>query len=249
MKGISSALILAFSVSVISTTLLPQIKKTGLPEKVKYLGCFKDSLTYRILPLSIINNILHGNVTFGICHAKCKSQYYSYSSVQNGNECWCGNTFSLSLPVYQGYEETKYCNKPCNGDALQICGGFLASNVYHDPSVTAVAPPRKKKMGLPRNYEYLGCAQDKSVRILYRRLSIGLHPTVTSCITGCAPYNSTYVGLEYGKECWCSDTIATGTLFYTEAEAGGKCNMRCKGDYRDICGGIWAMTIYKKKTY
>jgi hypothetical protein len=220
-----------------SVILPPKIKKTGLPKNVEYLGCFKDS-EVRILPILLYP---HG-LTLEICHSECSAAYYPYSSLESGNECWCGDKFN---PSNQIYEDEKNCNKKCAGDSLTACGGSWAANIYHDSSVIARPWPQIKKTGLPENADYIGCSKDQASRILSKKLPDQETVTVNSCIAACSAVNHIYSGLQYGKECWCGDELIN-PMFYTEGESDGKCNFRCKGESSEVCGGLWKTSVYKQ---
>jgi len=48
-----------------------------------------------------------------------------YAGVQNGNQCFCGNSYGR-----YGVKSESDCNKKCSGNADQICGGSWRNNVY-----------------------------------------------------------------------------------------------------------------------
>lgn len=69
--------------------------------------------------------------------------------------------------------------------------------------------------------------------------------TVSSCVQFCNDRGFRYAGVEYGKECFCGNSIAPGRL--PDAAAGflGNCNFPCSGDPDQICGGYGQIGIYE----
>lgn len=63
-------------------------------------------------------------VTVENCKEFCSYYNFAYAGVENGNECFCGQTLpTKSIPVSE-------CDKKCKGDNTQTCGGGWAINVY-----------------------------------------------------------------------------------------------------------------------
>jgi hypothetical protein len=63
--------------------------------------------------------------------------------------------------------------------------------------------------------------------------------TVESCATFCNPYQ--FFGLEYGRECYCGNTLNTNS----GSTSASDCNMPCKGDSTQTCGGGQRLSVYK----
>ncbi|KAH8675720.1 hypothetical protein BX600DRAFT_432279 [Xylariales sp. PMI_506] len=69
--------------------------------------------------------------------------------------------------------------------------------------------------------------------------------TVPLCLDLCAnnrsssrPYS--YAGLEYARECWCSDRLSS-----LSAEMGpGNCSLPCDGNISQVCGGSLRLSVY-----
>ena len=59
-----------------------------------------------------------------VCAFSSTSCYLSGSDLQNGAECWCGNTYQ------RAYDDTAVCDMPCPGSPAEICGGASANSVY-----------------------------------------------------------------------------------------------------------------------
>lgn len=64
--------------------------------------------------------------------------------------------------------------------------------------------------------------------------------TIESCIAYCAARNFKYAGTEYSHECYCGNTLATGT----EKVADSSCNMACVGDATQPCGAGGKLSLF-----
>ena len=53
-----------------------------------------------------------------------------------------------------------------------------------------------------------------------------------------------YAGVQFGSQCFCGNEIPALKAVRPESE----CNMKCKGDLAQKCGGRWRMNVYKTKT-
>ncbi|KAL8804112.1 MAG: hypothetical protein Q9182_002745 [Xanthomendoza sp. 2 TL-2023] len=64
--------------------------------------------------------------------------------------------------------------------------------------------------------------------------------TIEICLDYCKSKGTTYAGIEYRRECYCGNSIASDA---TPNAAG--CNLPCKGDPTEICGGSNVMNVYQ----
>lgn len=62
--------------------------------------------------------------------------------------------------------------------------------------------------------------------------------TIDKCVRLCPNY--TFLGLEYGSECWCSNSIQNGAF----PVDSGQCDTVCAGNARQICGSDNTLSIY-----
>lgn len=58
------------------------------------------------------------------CREKCDG--FAYFGLENGNECFCGQEYSLPLVMVKDGD----CDKECPGDEEESCGGFLRMNIW-----------------------------------------------------------------------------------------------------------------------
>ena len=57
------------------------------------------------------------------CAAWCNVQGFKYAGLQDGNQCFCGNSFG-------SYGVSNECSSTCSGDPTSLCGGSWANSVY-----------------------------------------------------------------------------------------------------------------------
>ncbi|KAH8765262.1 carbohydrate-binding WSC, partial [Hyaloscypha finlandica] len=61
------------------------------------------------------------------------------------------------------------------------------------------------------------------------------------CAAKCNVYPYTYIGLEYGGECYCGNQINNGSTIVDDSE----CNMPCAGYPGEYCGAGNRLDMYK----
>jgi hypothetical protein len=63
--------------------------------------------------------------------------------------------------------------------------------------------------------------------------------TVASCVAKCKTGGFAYAGLEYGRECYCGNEPASGSVVASPASdpSAAGCSMTCAGNNREYCGG------------
>ncbi|KAF2746289.1 hypothetical protein M011DRAFT_502441 [Sporormia fimetaria CBS 119925] len=136
-------------------------------------------------------------------------------------------------------------------DEMQVEGGVElpgCNPVFAGPETVDRRPPVPEFFDLTsEGWEYVGCALDYgAVRIVG-----GVQPawtpgnlTVTSCIQYCETHGHSVAGAEDGSRCFCDSQedperhVQEGVL--------GDCRTPCEGDEKQVCGGFWTMSIYRK---
>ena len=97
-----------------------------------FLGCYKDSVSNRDLPVvKEITGMVRGKIPIAseICSCECKG--FKYFGLQNGGECFCGNSFGT-----HGVDTGNICKKKClsndddDDDTKIFCGGPLSNAIY-----------------------------------------------------------------------------------------------------------------------
>ena len=205
----------------------------------RYAGCWKENNPGRQLKVQLWGQ--NPNNTNGLCLDACAAKGYSFAATQYVDECWCGN-----VAPNQKINETD-CNYQCNGNTTQTCGG---NGYFHDisamslftngapPSGDAAGPAVVKSVG---QYNYTGCYTEATNQraLSGKAISTG-DMTIESCAGNCSAF--TYFGIEYGNECYCGNTINTGSTKAPETD----CTMNCPGKTTEICGAGSRLTLYSK---
>ncbi|XP_032864127.1 WSC domain-containing protein 2 [Tyto alba] len=88
---------------------------------------------------------------------------------------------------------------------------------------------------------YIGCYVDNTRRRTLRGVSFFDYKkmTVFRCQDNCAERGYLYAGLEFGAECYCGHKVQAANASESE------CNMECKGERSNICGGVNRLSIYR----
>ncbi|KAF8476774.1 WSC domain-containing protein [Kalaharituber pfeilii] len=227
--------------------------------RYRYLGCFKENNPGRQLEMQLYGSDTNtNNKCIQDCFAHAKN--YIYAGTQYHRECWCGN----KLPTLKVGEQD--CNFDCTGNGTQICGGngYLGGGSYISlfgdserigngtgnasgtvtlSSTTSTAPTGGPTIN-PGNaaFAYAGCYAEPPTGRALSTLWGDDGMTVNKCFERCPAFN--YVGLEYGRECWCGNILNSGAALKPDAE----CNMLCQGNAGEYCGAGGRLNLYTKKT-
>jgi hypothetical protein len=84
-----------------------------------YLGCYMDGQT-RDLPYEAYASVYN---TIQVCVEACTYHGYLYAGLQDGIQCYCGNS-------YGGQGPAGNCTTACPGNPAETCGGPYANSVY-----------------------------------------------------------------------------------------------------------------------
>ncbi|CAG8971095.1 hypothetical protein HYALB_00010672 [Hymenoscyphus albidus] len=222
----------------------------------RYTGCFKEDNPGRQLKSQLYSNV---NNTQAMCIAACAAAGQTFCGTQYNRECWTGPTIP-NLKVEDGN-----CNFPCAGDVNQICGGdgldgtgsyislfadmrsFDGNTTIPIPTPTTSSSPAPTATGGPQirqivgNYVFQGCYNELTVggRALSKSTYTNDSMTLELCSSFCS--EAAYFGVEYGRECYCGNTIATGS---TKVANQADCDFLCPGDKTTYCGASSRLQLY-----
>ncbi|KAH8846243.1 hypothetical protein MCOR01_003446 [Pyricularia oryzae] len=117
--------------------------------------------------------------------------------------------------------------------------GVSTTSATVSTSATAGASPAPK----PRvgSYAWHGCwtENQNAERAINEKTYYSDLMTLEDCASQCAGF--TYFGVEYGRECYCSNAIKGESKIDTP----GACDFICKGDTSTFCGGSNRISVYK----
>jgi hypothetical protein len=100
------------------------------------------------------------------------------------------------------------------------------------------------------NFTFYSCVKEPSSgRLLTTQIfNDGDDMTIQACLERC--WNYKWVGVEYGRECWCNREIRwAGNTGATPGKnvTDETCNFKCPGDKNVLCGGSSVMSLYTRK--
>jgi len=234
------AIIVFATVGAVSTRSILPVKRQAvdppfIPISIDYpprgyvnAGCYSDSWSR-----TITNSVsVTGPFTRDSCVTACADGGYTYAGVENGNECYCSNDVAPTGLKTSDAE----CLIPCSGDSAQFCGGGWRVNVYQNPNQGTLN-------WAPAGWSSLGCYTDSwpgARTLVGSSYTLNNMASTTDCIFTCLQGNFRFAGVEYGNECYCSNTVAsTGT-----PALGSDCSTPCAGSPQNNCGGGWRLDIH-----
>ncbi|XP_062608867.1 uncharacterized protein LOC134270643 [Saccostrea cucullata] len=185
-------------------------------EHLIHLGCYQDQPTRTLAGKKTKSK----SMTIETCKNICTKENTKFYGVEFSSECFCGSMLTTNI-----LRPDRECNMKCNGNKQQTCGGIYRMNIYLNPDY---------------NKAYLGCFQDQPRRTLAGKYVKSTSMTIEVCKNICTKENSKFYGVEYSYECFCGDSLTTN-IRKPESE----CNMKCNGNGKQICGGVYRMNIYR----
>ncbi|KAH8881499.1 WSC-domain-containing protein, partial [Thozetella sp. PMI_491] len=220
------------------------VKLKPAVKNYKFSGCLTESSRHRILPG---DELATGNMTLEKCADFCKD--WPFFGVEYSRECFCGENVARDAKTVS----LKQCNAPCAGNSSQVCGGWNRVSVYHDKTIIGPIDPPKIISG-GGSSGWVGCYTEASAtggasRTLggasYASNNMSLKACEKFCISeGMKTVQKTpfkYWGTEYGRECYCGDTVSKGATKVDKRE----CQQACLGNKHDVCGGALLVSIYQ----
>ncbi|WWC61490.1 uncharacterized protein I303_104074 [Kwoniella dejecticola CBS 10117] len=197
----------------------------SLPSGWSSTGCYKEGKTGRALDGWSYSGIINT----ATCINYCKTKGYSMAGLEYGGECYCDNAFRNGAG-----ETATTCNMPCSGGPGENCGGSNVLQVYSNPSL---APSTTISNG----YNKQGCLVEVAGRALTGASFTSDSMTVDTCTYYCRSSGFNYAAVEYGKECYCGNSLANGASL---SKYSNQCTMTCAGNKKQNCGGPNALVLY-----
>ncbi|KAF8214000.1 WSC domain-containing protein, partial [Mycena galopus ATCC 62051] len=169
-------------------------------------------------------------MTVESCIAFCGAGGFALAGVEFGSECYC----DYALQPTGTLASAASCNEPCSGNSTESCGAGNFIDVYWNGAPPLVDP---QEVG---TWKYLGCFPDSvSARQLPNQQTISGGVTVESCTSACKANGFSVAGLEFGQECWCSNSPPTSSLL-----SDSDCSTACAANTTEFCGGPSRLTVY-----
>ncbi|KAI0880342.1 WSC-domain-containing protein [Annulohypoxylon maeteangense] len=206
-----------------------------------YLGCFGETSGSRALSGASTSNTTA--MTNEMCASYCQDKGFSLAGTEYSQECYCGNTITSTIIA-----DDDECNMKCKGDVLEVCGGSSKLSVWNITQSSKSAKASTSVLTTANGTAtYLGCYTDSGSdgRTLSKASYTSDSMTVESCASYCQAKNYALFGVEYSGECYCGNAAKNSSTVSTEAD----CNMACKGNSSQICGGSSRMSIWNNTLY
>ena len=96
-------------------------------------GLYNDPSSAGSSPLLSVSVPSSSAMSVAICASAC--QGYNYFGLENGNQCYCGNTLS-SQPT-SAADQSGGSDVVCSGDNTELCGGLGLLRLYTSASVSS----------------------------------------------------------------------------------------------------------------
>jgi len=143
---------------------------------------------------------------------------------------------------------------PCANNSSQICGGPRRLTLFNNTAIHSAPSAPAPNTLVGSSSIYLGCASEASSG---RALSAASYSdnsmTNAVCASYCASNNFNLFGTEYGRECYCGNSLAAGASL---GQTG--CSMPCAGTlpstspfagYANTCGGPGRLSLWNNTAY
>lgn len=172
-------------------------------------------------------------MTLETCAAFCEG--YNYFGTEYGSQCYCGYSLNSAAVL----EPATDCSMACAGNSSETCGGNWRLTTYQ--ATTTTSAPNPSIPATVAGYTSLGCWSDNAdgralPNVYYNNTSM----TLELCASVAAANGAAYWGAEYSQECWYGSTLGGGNA----AISTSSCNMECKGNSSEYCGGSNALSLY-----
>ncbi|KAH8205158.1 hypothetical protein TruAng_000723 [Truncatella angustata] len=216
---------------------VPTVGKTV--DGTKYIGC----------PVEIPGRVLTGpsysndSMTIESCAAYCVKNNLPLFGVEYGRECYCGRYIPPNV-IMPG--KPSDCNMNCKNNKAsstkQLCGGPSRMSVFN---MTTFNAPGALKTST--DWTYKSCFMEPQWgRALSNLVKADDRLTINMCLDACKSANYKFAGLEYGRECWCGNTMADGLEDASDPACVMQCDMVCGGNSSQICGGRATISMYAR---
>ncbi|WVQ99770.1 hypothetical protein IAU59_006912 [Kwoniella sp. CBS 9459] len=177
------------------------------------------------------------------CASFCAAGGYTLAGLEYSSECWCGNLLANGASLLK---TSSACTMKCAGDSASICGGgnALSLLVSQAAVTTLVSDLTHKAVVLPSGWSVASTscvAEGTSGRALASASTASDSMTIETCLNFCQDKGFQYAGIEYGRECYCGDSLVNGASLDI---ASSSCNTACAGDDSSLCGGGNALQLY-----
>lgn len=192
-------------------------------------------------PLADCNMVCGGN-PLEYCGAGNRLELYltSTASLPSSTSSTVASSSTLATSTSSTVASSS-TSKPISSSVSSTVGTSTSTIVSSSTSTSTSAAPTgtlgiKPIIG---KYSFVGCwTEGTGVRALSASTYADDAMTLESCAAFCSAYK--YFGTEYGRECYCGDTLAASSASAPVAD----CNMICAGSPLQYCGAGNRLELY-----
>ncbi|KAK3378435.1 hypothetical protein B0H63DRAFT_397603 [Podospora didyma] len=181
----------------------------------------------------------YDGMTLETCMGNCTG--FDFFATEYGRECYCGNSLAASstqAPIGD-------CNMVCSGNQYEYCGAGNRLELYSTTATrsTSSTPAPTGTLAIKPTvgaYAFVGCQTEATTGRALSGLTYAADAmTLESCAAFCSAY--TYFGTEYGRECYCGNSLGAGSV----PAPVGDCSMTCAGNPLEYCGAGNRLELYQ----
>ncbi|WRT68982.1 uncharacterized protein IL334_005964 [Kwoniella shivajii] len=231
------------SSSAVASSTVPVVPAVPSGWAVASSACIADGKTGRALLGSFT---IDYNNTVESCLARCDAGGYAIAGIEYGNQCFCGSYLSNGASL----TSTATCAVPCPGNSLETCGGYYAMSLYVSTKLnggTLSADLTSVDPTLPSGWSSIAkCMPEVNGRALTGSSWSSDGMTVPACLNRCASGGFQYGAVEYGRECYCGNTMDNGADM---TKTSTLCGTPCAGNPSTACGGYNALQVFNNPAY
>ncbi|CZR66932.1 uncharacterized protein PAC_16833 [Phialocephala subalpina] len=154
---------------------------------------------------------------------------------------------STIAPIESEVQQTSAFASPAPTTFVETDSEIVSATITNtgtpsiSPTIGIIVPmPTLNIVRLSGEYTYIGCfTEGTGQRALQNATFPSDSNAIGLCTAACYPYK--YAGVEYGRECWCGDSLEGGSSQVPDSE----CAMPCAGDAGEVCGDSVRLTLYE----
>ncbi|WWC57722.1 uncharacterized protein I303_100256 [Kwoniella dejecticola CBS 10117] len=190
-------------------------------------------------------SLVSDDMTYTMCLDFCSAGGFALAGLEYGRECYCGNYLTNGASTSITATATMNCAGAGSASSAPLCGGPNAITLFEIPSKVTDLPSDltigSGSLASGWSAASTPCVQEISSSSGRNLAADGFtadNMTTTVCVAYCDAKGYGYAGVEYGRECYCANSLVSNT-------ASNQCTMPCPGSSQTICGGLNAITLFQ----
>ncbi|KAI9821956.1 MAG: hypothetical protein M1827_002538 [Pycnora praestabilis] len=171
------------------------------------------------------------------CGAGNRLNMYKLGIASSTNQISSSNSSSIAAPTTSVVSSTVLSSSIAASTTPVVSSTVLSTS-------SAIATPTGPVVVQGNvNFTYSACYEEPANARALSTLAVANDSmTIEICLETC--YNYAFVGVEYGRECWCGSTLNPNAI---KAPTENQCSMTCSGNSSEICGAGNRLSMYTLK--